>query len=109
DLLLGVLRLGRRVQYPDCVGRMMRLSLTARPPGATSAATRTAFFSEAESTTPHSSTAPSCTITLISAGLVHGSALSWVSTFSRILASSSVLAACIGLSWHARACSRLAR
>ena len=33
---------------PDSAGRMMRLSLTARTPGVTSAATRTALFSETE-------------------------------------------------------------
>ena len=42
------------------------------------------FFSDAESTMPHSSTAPSCTITLIRDGLVQGSALSCEITFSRI-------------------------
>ena len=44
---------------------------------------------------PHSSTAPSCTITLIRDGLVHGSALSCVITFSRIFESSMGVAACV--------------
>src|SRR5262249_3943389 len=71
-------------QYPACAGRIMRLSLTARTPGMTSAATRSSFFSNAESTTPHNSPVPSCTITLINDVRIHDSALSCVSTFSRI-------------------------
>src|SRR6516164_2369986 len=70
-------------QYPACAGRIMRSSLTAPTPGVTSAATRTAFFSNAESTIPHSSTVPSCTITLINDGLVHASA--WSCDRRRIL------------------------
>ena len=68
--------------HPDATGRMMRLSLTARTPGVTSATTRMALFSDAESTIPHSSTVPSCTMTLINDGLVHGSALSCASIFA---------------------------
>src|SRR6516225_1645389 len=87
----------------------MRLSLTARTPGVTSAAMRTAFFSDAESTIPHSSTVPSCTITLINEGLVHGSALSCVSTLSRICESSTPVATSARLLRLAKACSRFAR
>jgi hypothetical protein len=73
---------------PASAGRMIRLSLTARTPGVTSAATRTAFLSTGESTIPQSSTVPSCTMTLISDGRLHGSALSRSTMPSRILASS---------------------
>ena len=87
----------------------MTLSLTTRTPEVTSAAIRTAFFSDADSTIPHSSTVPSCTITLINDALAHGSALSCVSTLSRICESLTSVAASTCLVVLAKACSRFAR
>src|SRR5262245_62323405 len=58
---------------------------------------------------PHSSTVPSCTMTLINEGLVHGSASSCVSTLSRICESSTLVATSARLLRLAKACSRFAR
>src|SRR5262249_47428382 len=58
---------------------------------------------------PHSSTVPSCTITLTSDGLVHGSALSCVSTLSRICESLTSAATSTCLLRLAKACNRFAR
>src|SRR5262249_36411207 len=44
---------------PDRIGLTTRLALTARTPGVTSAATRTALRAVSESTMPHSSTVAS--------------------------------------------------
>jgi hypothetical protein len=53
-----------------------KLSLIARTPGVTSAATRTACFSVSESTIPHRSRFPSWTMTLTDENRLHDSASS---------------------------------
>ena len=74
-----------RLNPSPCLGTVRRTSLvsvseradyqvtaSARTPGVVSAATRTALFSDSESTIPHNSAVPSWTMTLISDRQVNG-------------------------------------